>query len=240
MKKNFTSINLLLDASGSMASLVNDTIGGVNSFLKEQKELPGEAVVSLCTFNTNATVVYDFLPISKVPLLDKKTYKASGGTALYDAMGLSIDNLGKKLSNMKEEDRPDKVLFLIVSDGEENSSHLLIEPKANVPPPMIGDISGIVYGTSAWQYFPQLRYPLDTIKEMVLHQTNNYKWTFTYMGANLDAMTVGQTLGVAAQNTMQYCADSAGTKSLYSIASQSTSNYRSSGSSDTGFFKGVK
>src|SRR5271157_3518651 len=88
-KQNLTSINILLDGSGSMAPLINDTIGGVNKFLEEQKTVPGEAMLSLHIFNTNCKTVHDCVPLSKVPPLDKNTYRTIGNTALLDAMGLS-------------------------------------------------------------------------------------------------------------------------------------------------------
>lgn len=121
-KENFTSINVIVDASGSMSHLAHDTIGNFNTFLKEQKEFPGEAVFTLCTFNTDYRLPHDFVKIAGVPNLDAKTYIPQGGTALLDAMGTTIDSLGRKLAAMPEEERPSKVIFLIITDGHENSS----------------------------------------------------------------------------------------------------------------------
>lgn len=122
-KQNFTSINVIIDASGSMEHLTRDTIGSFNGFLKEQKEFPGEAVFTLCTFNNDYRLVHDFVKIASVPDLDDVTYQARGGTALLDAMGTTIDSVGRKLAAMPEDQRPDKVIFLIITDGHENSSH---------------------------------------------------------------------------------------------------------------------
>lgn len=121
-KENFTSINVIIDASGSMAHLSHDTIGNFNTFLQEQKAFPGEAVFTLCTFNTDYHLVHDFVKIAGVPSLDAKTYIPQGGTALLDAMGTTIDSVGKKLAAMPEDERPSKVIFLIITDGHENSS----------------------------------------------------------------------------------------------------------------------
>jgi uncharacterized protein YegL len=121
-KKNFTSINVIVDASGSMAHLTHDTIGNFNTFLQEQKAFPGEAVFTLCTFNTDYQLPHDFVKIAGVPNLDSKTYMPQGGTALLDAVGTTIDSVGKKLSAMPENDRPSKVIFLIITDGHENAS----------------------------------------------------------------------------------------------------------------------
>jgi hypothetical protein len=226
-KPNLTSINILLDGSGSMAPLVNDTIGGVNQFLTDQQAAPGEAMVSLCIFNTKPDIVHDYIPLASVPLLNNKTYKASGGTALLDAVGLSVDKLGEKLSNMKEEDRPSKILFLIITDGEENSSHLLKDGAVAMP-------SKGFYKNGSVPRFNDLKYPLERIKEMIDHQKSKYNWEFVFMGANIDAFGAGASLGVAKDNTLQYEATSAGTKKLYATSSAATTRFRVGGGS--GFF----
>lgn len=122
MKDNFVSVNVVLDRSGSMGPLTNDTIGGFNTFLAEQKEQPGDAVLTLCTFNTDYKLVYDFEPLAKVKKLTKSSYRPLGGTALLDALGTTINSVGAKLSAMNEADRPSKVIVLVITDGEENAS----------------------------------------------------------------------------------------------------------------------
>lgn len=123
MKENFTSINVIIDRSGSMGHLAKDTIGSFNGFLAEQKAVPGEAVFTLCTFADKHTLVHDFAALSSVPDLNSKSYQPSGGTALLDAMGSTINMVGTKLAAIPEEARPSKVIFLIITDGEENASH---------------------------------------------------------------------------------------------------------------------
>jgi uncharacterized protein YegL len=128
MKENLTAIVVIMDKSGSMAGLTLDTIGSFNQFLSEQKVVPGEAVFSLCTFNTDYSLVHDFLPLQSVSELTNKTYHCEGGTALLDAMGTTIDSVGSKLNAMPEQDRPSKVVVLVITDGEENSSkHFSLE-----------------------------------------------------------------------------------------------------------------
>lgn len=122
-KENFTSINVIIDKSGSMQHLTHDTIGSFNSFLKDQKAVPGEAAFTLCTFNEDYRLVHDFVKLVGVPDLDATTYAPEGGTALLDAMGTTIDSVGRKLAAMPEEERPSKVIFLVITDGHENSSH---------------------------------------------------------------------------------------------------------------------
>lgn len=122
-KENFASINVIIDRSGSMGPLTNDTIGSFNKFLADQKDVPGEAAFTLCTFSSSSTVVHDFVKLGSVPDLDTKSYMPGGGTALLDALGTTINSVGAKLAAMPEDERPSKVIFLVITDGEENSSH---------------------------------------------------------------------------------------------------------------------
>lgn len=121
-KENLTSINVIIDASGSMQGLANDTIGSFNTFLKEQKDFPGEALFTLCTFNSTHRIVHDFVKIASVSDLDTNSYQPGGYTALLDAMGHTMEIVGQKLAALPEEERPSKVIFLVITDGEENSS----------------------------------------------------------------------------------------------------------------------
>lgn len=122
-KENLTSINVVIDASGSMAGLTNDTIGSFNSFLTEQQAVPGECDFTLCVFSTDYRLVHDCVRIAGVPALNDKVYRPAGGTALLDALGATVDSVGRRLAALPEEERPSKVLFLVITDGEENSSH---------------------------------------------------------------------------------------------------------------------
>lgn len=122
-KENFTSINVIIDQSGSMGHLRSDTIGGFNTFLNEQKQVPGEAIFTLCLFNTEYNLPFNFVKLAAVPDLTSELYCPSGSTALLDAVGTTINQVGAKLAAMPEEERPSKVIFLIITDGEENSSN---------------------------------------------------------------------------------------------------------------------
>jgi uncharacterized protein YegL len=121
-RQNFTSINVLLDKSGSMLPLSNETIHGFNSFLQQQKNIAGDAIFSLCLFNESSHLVYDCLPLSQILNINNNIYKPNGSTALLDAIGSTIDNVGERLHNMPAQERPSKVLFLIITDGHENAS----------------------------------------------------------------------------------------------------------------------
>jgi len=122
MRENFTSINVIIDESGSMAKLSQETISGFNKFLADQKALPGEAVLTLCTFNYKPKTVHDFVKLGSVSDLSDNDYIPNGGTALLDAVGTVIESVGQKLHAMPEDEKPSKVLFLIITDGEENLS----------------------------------------------------------------------------------------------------------------------
>jgi hypothetical protein len=121
-RPNFTSINIILDRSGSMKKLASDTIGGFNQFLSDQKKVEGEAIFTLATFANDYTLVHDNTPLKHVADLTIETYQPAGYTALLDAIGRTINATGAKLATMAEEERPSQVLFVIMTDGEENSS----------------------------------------------------------------------------------------------------------------------
>ena len=101
---NLTSINVVIDASGSMGHLAGDTVGSFNSFLQDQKAFPGEALFTLVTFNTEHTTVHDSVKIANVADLTCQTYRPSGGTALLDAVGTTINTVGQRLAALPEEE----------------------------------------------------------------------------------------------------------------------------------------
>lgn len=123
MKANSTLIVFLLDKSGSMLQGKTDTIGGFNSFIEQQKkETEGEVKSTLFLFDTKCEPVYTMLPLTNVPKLTDETYTVGGWTALVDSMCQSIDETGRKLSSMSEAERPSRVIFVTITDGEENRS----------------------------------------------------------------------------------------------------------------------
>lgn len=122
MNKNLVEVGFVIDASGSMEHLRNDTIGGFNSVIESQKSQEGETRISAVVFNSNVKKVYDNTPVDDIIPLSKDTYKTWGCTALYDAMGTLIDSIGERLANTSEEERPRKVLVVVITDGEENAS----------------------------------------------------------------------------------------------------------------------
>ena len=122
MNKNLTELVFILDRSGSMSGLEKDTIGGYNSFVSKQQKEGGQANLTTVLFDSQYELLHDRLDIDKVEPLTNKEYYARGTTALLDAIGITIKAIGKKLEETKESDRPNKVLFVITTDGQENAS----------------------------------------------------------------------------------------------------------------------
>ena len=123
MQDNLTELVFILDKSGSMSGLEKDTIGGFNSLIEKQKKEKGEAIVSTVLFNEHMDVIYDRFNINDVPKLTDKEYFVEGCTALLDALGNSINHIIHIHENLKEDECPSKTLFIITTDGMENSSH---------------------------------------------------------------------------------------------------------------------
>lgn len=122
MNTNLTEIAFIMDRSGSMETIANDAIGGFNSFLKSQLAESGAAKLTLILFDDQYEILCEGLELASVKPLNSKTYIPRGSTALLDAIGRTIDSIGKRLSNSKEEDKPGKVIVAILTDGEENAS----------------------------------------------------------------------------------------------------------------------
>ena len=123
MKKNLTELVFILDRSGSMAGLEKDTIGGFNARIEKQRGDPGEALISTVLFDNETEVIHDRIPLDRVPALTEKEYFVRGCTALLDAVGGAIHHIGTVHKYAREEDRPEKTLFVITTDGMENASH---------------------------------------------------------------------------------------------------------------------
>jgi uncharacterized protein YegL len=117
-----THIICILDRSGSMHSIINDSIGGFNTFLKKQKDLPDEATITVVIFDDQYELIYDNIDIKSAELLTDKIWSPRGNTALYDAIGKTITTEKAKFSKLGK-DAPAKVLVCLVTDGQENSSH---------------------------------------------------------------------------------------------------------------------
>ncbi len=123
MNKDLTELVFILDRSGSMHGLEEDTIGGFNSMIDKQRDLPGEALISTVLFNHETEVFHDRVPLIKVPHLTQEVYSTYGSTALLDAVGGSVHHITTVHRYAREEDVPGHTLFVITTDGLENASH---------------------------------------------------------------------------------------------------------------------
>ena len=121
MKKGLFELVVIADRSGSMFGMIDEARNSINRFIDEQKKIEGEALFTFVMFDDEYEVVVDGKNIKKVKNIGEE-YKARGCTALLDAIGYTFDNIGKKLADTKEKDRPEKVIVAIVTDGHENAS----------------------------------------------------------------------------------------------------------------------
>ena len=119
MRSDLTDITLVVDRSGSMGSVRDDAEGGINAFIAEQVKEPGEALLTLVQFDTEYEFIHKRVPIKQVP---KYELQPRGMTALLDAVGRAIGETGERLARVPEADRPGLVIFVVMTDGQENSS----------------------------------------------------------------------------------------------------------------------
>ena len=123
MRNDLTEVAVVMDRSGSMEEIRQDAMGSFNAFLAGQKSGEGELRLTLVLFNHEMETVYAAVPVATVPPLDEASYVPGGTTALHDAMGRTIDELGARLAATPEAERPGKVTVAILTDGRENASH---------------------------------------------------------------------------------------------------------------------
>lgn len=128
MKKGLTEIIYVLDRSGSMRHLTGDTIGAYNSYLDEQKKADGKTIITTVLFDDKYELLFNGAQLDDA-YLDHEKYYVRGMTALYDAVGKTILDVGHRLSKTPESERPEKVIFIITTDGYENASKEFTQKK---------------------------------------------------------------------------------------------------------------
>ena len=203
--RDYCDITILLDRSGSMSTIKEGTINGVNEFIKEQKQIPGDGCWTLVLFDDHGSAsgakeefphyVYTQVPQENVTELSDSKYKPRGGTALIDAACNVIDSLGKRLNTTPEHLRPNKVLVVIVTDGKENSSKT---------------------------------YRKSDLAERIAHQESVYNWKFIYLGANQDAIAEAAGYGISTRG-VNYEYTSAGITAAFHGTSSSTRQWKLDG-----------
>lgn len=171
---DFTVLGVLVDRSGSMRQCKEDMEGGLNTFIESQAKLPGKAEITLAQFDDEYEVVFHPRPIGEA---GKYTLVPRGMTALLDAVGKFITQVGEGLDKMPNDDKPGKVIICIVTDGLENASQ---------------------------------EYKREDIKKLVEQQRNDYQWEFVFLGANMDAVAEGASLGVPQASSMSFNTRAAG------------------------------
>ena len=205
MKTKYTHLIILLDRSGSMEIIKDFIIEGFNKLVQDQAEVEGDCTITLVQFDDKYEVLFRLTTIKAFPKLTDKTFVPRGMTPLVPATIKLIEEEGNVLANLKEEERPEKVIFVSISDGSQNSFFL------------DGERS---YKTSF------------DLKEMVDHQKTKYNWQFIYIGANQDSEKEGDKYGVTRSATLNYQATERGVKAMFAKVSKSSVRYRSAVSED--------
>ena len=201
MNSEVTELVFILDRSGSMSSMAKEAVGGFNSFLEEQKKLPGDAKLTVALFDHEYMLLCDGKNIKEVEPLTDKTYEPRGTTALLDAVGRTLDQVGKRINSANhscsacgtDTKKPTKVLVAILTDGLENASK---------------------------------DYKKARINEMIAHHKKNHDWQFLFLAANQDAFSEGSSLGVLHNMSMNYTMDSAGFSKGFGTLNTSAKLYR--------------
>jgi uncharacterized protein YegL len=131
MKKGLTELVIILDRSGSMSGLESDTIGGYNAMLEKQKKEPGEAIITTVLFDDSYELLHDRINLRGIAPLTENDYFVRGTTALLDAVGKTINKIANVQKHTAENERPEHVMFVITTDGMENSSREFSYEKIN-------------------------------------------------------------------------------------------------------------
>ncbi len=129
MKENLTEIVFILDRSGSMYNLVNDTIGGFNSFIETQSKEESDAILTTILFDDQYEILHNGVNLKDVEKITNKEYYTRGMTALLDAIGKTMNIVSQRLDNTPEDEKPSKIIFVITIDGHENSSIEFTQPQ---------------------------------------------------------------------------------------------------------------
>ena len=188
---NKTLIAALLDRSGSMADSKEFTEDGWRELINTQRSEPEYCEVTLAQFDTEYEVLYPPTAIAAVP---EFVLVPRGRTALLDAAGMFITEVGDQLAALPEDQRPGQVICLIMTDGMENASH-------------------------QWTW--------EALKALIIQQREVYGWKFIFLGADIDAVEVGERMGVDRRYAMTFDKRShAGNRAAYARASSMVTGFK--------------
>lgn len=184
MRKGLTEIVLVLDRSGSMESIKRDAQGGMRAFVDEQRKAPGEAKLTYYRFDDTVERVFEDRDIRWVEDYELKL-EPRGSTALLDAIGRAINEVGTRLASLREEDRPEHVVFVTVTDGGENASKEFVARKDDVP----------TYRHFEKPWLVGAPDPRPAIFDMIKRQESVYNWKFIFIGSSQDSILMASKLG---------------------------------------------
>lgn len=188
-----TLIATLMDRSGSMHSIKEDTEGGYRSFMEEQRNSLGDGESIECwlsEFDDQYNQVFSAVDIKELPEYE---LHPRGMTALIDSLHRLIGEIGENLAQRPEEERPGRVIILVLTDGMENASREVTQ---------------------------------EQLRELIKSQESNYSWQFIFLGANLDAVSVGATYGIAENRSLTYGANAQGVTGAFAAVSNVTRSMR--------------
>ncbi len=187
MEKKINELVFVLDRSGSMNGLESDTIGGFNSMLKKQKKVEGESYITTVLFDDKYEVLHDHIAMKHIRNLNEEDYYTRGCTALYDAIGKTIE----KMDGIVRQQPDSKVLFVIITDGLENASR---------------------------------SYSRNDVKGAINARTEK-GWEFVFLGANIDAETEAEKIGIARARAARYHNDSQGVTHNFQMMGNMTAEF---------------
>lgn len=189
-----TDITVVLDRSGSMASIAHDVVGGLNTFITAQQRDSAGARFTLVQFDDQYEVVHFNVPMADVPTLGPGDFEPRGSTALLDAIGRTIVDLDRRIAAAPARDRPERVIVVVQTDGAENSSREFTREQVFS---LIG------------QRERRAGAPADAPI-----------WEFVFLAANQDAIAVGGAMGFQADKSVDYAATAAGVRAMHEVVAE--------------------
>lgn len=197
---NLTDITVVLDRSGSMATIAEDVVGGLNTFIAGQQQVEGEARFSLVQFDDGYDVVHFNVPMRDVPLLTPRDFVPRGTTALLDAIGRTIVGLDARLAALPAEQRPSRIIVVVQTDGHENASREFTRA----------------------QVFELIRQ-----REQAGAATSGAPvWEFVYLAANQDAIHAGGDIGFMAAKSVDFDAEGGSVRDMHAVLSRKIARAR--------------